>query len=105
MRRTWVSVVVALLALATALGCSRNDSATEGGEGADPHAALVAEFEGYKKQHCACPDFACMEELGKTVGPRVQELMANEASLPRDVNFKLGMILKDMTECAMAKQP
>ena len=93
-----------MLALGGVTGCSKGDGPPGGaaGEGAfDSHAALIAEFHGYRDEHCACPDSACREKLAREkIAPRVDAVMSRPEKLPYAVQIKLGDILRNMMDCA-----
>ena len=68
------------------------------------HKTLIAEFETFKTQQCACTDFDCTKALGQKIGPRIQEVMSDTKKLPTEVQLKLGSVLTQMTECAKRTQ-
>lgn len=69
------------------------------------HKALIAEFEKFKAEQCACTDFDCTKALGQKIGPRIEEVMRDNEKLPTEVQLKVGMLLSEMTECAKRTKP
>ena len=92
-----MSIALGLLAcIVCGPGC--DDKKGSGGDA--KYDALIKEFEGFKKEQCACKDYDCSMALGKKIGPRIQEVMGGAKKIPPEVQIKLGAILKAMTECA-----
>ena len=99
MKRTLIGIMFCVLFLP---GCNRSES-----EGlSSQNKALIAEFEEYRVQQCACKDYECTHALGQKIGPRIQEVMSDTKKLPTEVKLKLGSTLVQMTDCAKrTKQP
>ena len=99
MKRILIGIMFCVLSLP---GCKKS----EGAGLSSQHKALIAEYEGYKVQQCACQDYECTKALGQKIGPRIQEVMRDAKKLPKEVQLKLGSTLVQMTECAnRTKQP